>query len=232
MNIEIEEKLSLMQLSDSFFPTGMYAMSNGLEKIFLEKRIKTESEIFEFNKTMIEQQIASSECILLLRTYDSIANNNFEEIFHLDEEYCAFKTNKESREASIRIGRQLVKTIVEILQNDEKISWLEKSISNRKISGNHLIVFAFSCYCMNISKTDAMTMYLYNLVVTNVGAALRLGIIHHIEGQKIIQKLKNIISKTIKEYIQKNTSEIYQFCPELEIYQMQHQEIESKMFVT
>jgi urease accessory protein len=26
--------LSMMQLSDSFFPTGMYSMSNGLEAIF------------------------------------------------------------------------------------------------------------------------------------------------------------------------------------------------------
>ncbi len=26
--------LSMLQLSDSFFPTGMYSMSNGLEAIF------------------------------------------------------------------------------------------------------------------------------------------------------------------------------------------------------
>jgi urease accessory protein len=232
MNIEIEEKLSLLQLSDSFFPTGMYAISNGLEKIFLEKRIKTESEIFEFNKTMIEQQIGSSECILLAKTYESIEKNDFEKIILLDNEYCAFRTNKESRDASIRIGKQLVKTIVEVLENNEKISWLQQSVSDGTISGNHLVVFAFSCYCMKISKIDTLTMYLYNLVVTNVGAALRLGIIHHVDGQKIIQKLKNIISKNIEQNIHRNSFDIWQFCPELEIYQMQHQEIQSKMFVT
>jgi urease accessory protein len=31
--INIDE-LSIMQLSDSFFPTGMYTMSNGLEALF------------------------------------------------------------------------------------------------------------------------------------------------------------------------------------------------------
>ena len=30
--------LTLMQLSDSFFPSGLYTMSNGLETIFDEKR--------------------------------------------------------------------------------------------------------------------------------------------------------------------------------------------------
>ena len=35
--------LSMMQLSDSFFPTGMYSMSNGLEAIFYSgKKIKAE----------------------------------------------------------------------------------------------------------------------------------------------------------------------------------------------
>ena len=35
--------LSMLQLSDSFFPTGMYSMSNGLEAIFYSgKKMKAE----------------------------------------------------------------------------------------------------------------------------------------------------------------------------------------------
>ena len=32
--------LSMLQLSDSFFPTGAYTMSNGLEALFKKKKIK------------------------------------------------------------------------------------------------------------------------------------------------------------------------------------------------
>lgn len=32
--------ISLMQLSDSFFPTGFYTTSNGLETLFFEGKIK------------------------------------------------------------------------------------------------------------------------------------------------------------------------------------------------
>ena len=36
MNTDFSE-LSVMQLSDSFFPSGLYTMSNGLETVFDEK---------------------------------------------------------------------------------------------------------------------------------------------------------------------------------------------------
>ena len=40
--------LTLMQLSDSFFPSGLYTMSNGLETIFDEKRVSSENDVHDF----------------------------------------------------------------------------------------------------------------------------------------------------------------------------------------
>ena len=36
---DIAEDLHVMQLSDSFFPTGLFATSNGLETLFFDKKI-------------------------------------------------------------------------------------------------------------------------------------------------------------------------------------------------
>ena len=47
MNIDTSD-LTLMQLSDSFFPSGLYTMSNGLETLFDEKRVCSESDVYEF----------------------------------------------------------------------------------------------------------------------------------------------------------------------------------------
>ena len=46
MNTDFSE-LSIMQMSDSFFPTGLYTMSNGLETLFDEKQIQTVDQIEE-----------------------------------------------------------------------------------------------------------------------------------------------------------------------------------------
>jgi len=55
--------LSLMQISDSFFPTGLYTMSNGLETLFSEKRITGMDELYELVQTNIVQQIGPCDVL-------------------------------------------------------------------------------------------------------------------------------------------------------------------------
>ncbi len=69
MNTDFSE-LNVMQLSDSFFPSGLYTMSNGLETVFDEKRITTADEIQEFIHTIITQQVGPADCVALLNAYD------------------------------------------------------------------------------------------------------------------------------------------------------------------
>ena len=65
-----------------------------------------------------------------------------------------------------------------------------------------------------------------------LGAALRLGIISHTQSQKILYDLKPIMSRQVQENILKSTDQIWQFVPYLEIFQMMHEKLEAKMFVT
>ena len=55
MNTDLSE-LTLMQLSDSFFPSGLYTMSNGLETLFDEKHVLSESDVCDFLEVVLEQQ--------------------------------------------------------------------------------------------------------------------------------------------------------------------------------
>ena len=75
-------------------------------------------------------------------------------------------------------------------------------------------------------------MMLYGFSVSMVGAALRMGLIDHFEGQKILHTLKPIITNTICENINKKPSSMWQFAPEIDIIQMSHEKMHSKMFVT
>ena len=54
-----DSELTLMQLSDSFFPSGMYTMSNGLETVFDQKRVRSESDVHDFLENILEQQPVS-----------------------------------------------------------------------------------------------------------------------------------------------------------------------------
>ena len=74
---EIEQELGVMQLSDSFFPTGIFATSNGLEFLFKEKKIQGMTDLIEIIKTNIIQQIGPTDCVALANVVDGANKNDF-----------------------------------------------------------------------------------------------------------------------------------------------------------
>lgn len=229
---EISEGLHMMQLSDSFFPTGLFATSNGIETLFFEREISTAAELLELNRVIIEQQLAPGECIILANAYDSATEENFEQIKEIDEIYCSMRTNKETREASIRSGNQLARCVKEFLDTDKTLNWYGDSLHNGKVTGGYPVSFAICCNALDIGKEKAVTMFLYGFVASTVGAALRLGMIQHFEGQRIIHQTKPLIAKTARENPSKPLTDIWQFIPQMEIFQMHHEKMDSKMFIT
>ena len=83
-----------------------------------------------------------------------------------------------------------------------------------------------------IKKEKSMAMLLYGFTVSVVGAALRLGLIQHLESQKIIHDVKSTITQTIKNNEDKSVFDMWQFTPQLDIIQMSHEKMDSKMFIT
>jgi urease accessory protein len=233
MNIdEIEQELGVMQLSDSFFPTGIFATSNGLEFLFTEKKIQGMIDLIEMIKINIIQQLGPSDCVVLANAFDSASKYDLDKVMEADSIAFATKSIKEIRNASVRSGIQLIKCVSEFVKDDEILNQYKNNITENKAHGIFPVAFAISCNALKIKKEKSMMMLLYGFTVGIVGAALRLGLIHHFESQKIIHDIKPIISQTIKEYSNKSLSEIWQFAPQVDIVQMSHEKMDSKMFIT
>jgi len=233
MNIdEIEQELGGMQLSDSFFPTGIFATSNGLEFLFKEKKIQNMTDVIEIIRINIIQQMGPSDCVALANAFDSANKHDFDKVIEADNIVFATKSIKEIRDASVRSGVQLIKCVSEFVKDDEILNQYKNNIIKNKACGIFPVAFAICCNALKIKKEKSMTMLLYGFTVGVVGAALRLGLIQHFEGQKIIHNIKPIISQTIKEYSNKTLYEMWQFAPQVDIIQMSHEKMDSKMFIT
>jgi len=229
---EIEQELGVMQLSDSFFPTGIYATSNGLEFLFAEKKIHGMVDLIKLIRTNIIQQLGPSDCVALANVFDSINKYDFDKVIEVDNIVFATKSIKEIRDASTRSGVQLIKCVIEFVRDDKVLNQYKDNIIKNKVHGVFPVAFAICCNALKIKKEKSMMMMLYGFTVGIVGAALRLGLIQHFEGQKIIHNVKPIISQTIKEYSNKSLVEIWQFAPQMDIVQMSHEKMDSKMFIT
>jgi urease accessory protein len=223
--------LSMMQLSDSFFPTGMYSMSNGLEAIFYSgKKIKAE-ELRELVKTYLEYQIGPADCTALGNAYEYAARSNLAKLLEVDRTIFSVKLVQEIRDASIRSGTQLVRCIRSFSDN-KILGQYEDAIRGGQAFGPYPVALAVSANAFLIPKEKAALVMLYSFSVSIVGAALRLGMLQHFDGQKVIDELKPTIVKVIKANINRPIEGIWQFAPSIDIIQISHERMNSKMFIT
>ena len=230
MNTDFSE-LSIMQMSDSFFPTGLYTMSNGLETLFDEKQIQTVDQIEELISTIISYQLGPSDCVALSNSYDFAKLNDIDKVIQCDKQLYSMKLVKESRDAMCRSGSQMIKC-VRSFTNNNFLNLYHKEISNSNTPATHPVVTAVCSSILGIEKEKAAMMLLYGFTVSTIGAALRLGLVDHIQSQQILHKLKPNITSTIEKFMSIPLENMWQFAPQYDLVQMTHEQKFSKMFIT
>ena len=223
--------LTLMQLSDSFFPSGLYTMSNGLETMFDEKRISSEGDVYDFLEVTLEQQLGPADSVALSNAYDCAKIKDISGIIRCDNVLYSMKLIQESREASCRAGSQMLKCVTAISSDNFLNSYSEK-ISKNESPGIHPVVAGVCSFIMGIKKEQARQMMLYGFCVSTTGAALRLGLIDHIQSQKLLHKIKPIIQQTLEKFADTKINDCWQFSPQYDLIQMTHENKFSKMFIT
>lgn len=223
--------LSMLQLSDSFFPTGMYSMSNGLEAIFYSDRKMKAGQLRDLITTFIKYQIGPADCTALGNAYEQAAKSNLLKLLEVDRTIFSMKLVQEIRDASIRSGTQLVRCIRSFSDN-EILTQYDDAIRGGRAYGSYPVALALGANALSIPKRKAALMMLYSFSVSIVGAALRLGMLQHFDGQKVIDELKPTILKVVKENINRPLKGIWQFAPQIDIIQISHERMNSKMFIT
>jgi urease accessory protein len=227
-----EYEINLLQLSDSFFPSGMYSTSSGLETFFYQKRIQTSTELKQLITTYLENQIGPADCVALGNSYEYAKTSDLEKLKTIDQRIFSMKLVKEIRDVSVRSGTQLLKCISSIIADNKVLVDYQDAIKNGLASGIYPVSLAVSCAAFGIPKTKAGLIIVYTFTVSVIGAALRLGMLNHFEGQKIIDELKPVMLNTVKKNVNKQLSDMWQFAPEIDITQILHEQAETRMFIS
>jgi urease accessory protein len=232
MDIDFDNKeISILQLSDSFFPTGLYATSSGLEALSQTKKLKIK-DIFQFITMQLQQVMGPSDCTAMGYAHESCKMKDITALLKADESLYYMKLIEETRIASTRSGNQLLKCVSTFAKNKKMLKEYQSAINKGKATGVYAVSFGAVTAILDIPKKKAGMMLLYGLAVSIVGAAMRLGIVQHFEGQKILHQLGPVILRAVLENIDRPISSLWQFAPSLDILQMKHEALNSKMFIT
>ncbi|MDW0146768.1 MAG: urease accessory UreF family protein [Nitrososphaeraceae archaeon] len=223
--------ISLLQMSDSFFPTGLYATSNGLESLSQIKKLKRK-DISRFITIQLRQVIGPSDCTALGNAYESCRKRDFASLLTADKSLYFMRMVEETRSASVRSGNQLLKCVSSFTKYKKVLRVYQNAISNGNATGVYPVSLGVATWALDIPKNKAGLILFYGFAVSVIGAALRLGILEHLESQQIIHELRPIILESIMKNIERPISNMWQFAPGLDILQMKHEMMDSKMFIT
>lgn len=223
--------ISLLQMSDSFFPTGLYATSNGLESLSQIKKLKRK-DISRFITIQLRQVIGPSDCTALGNAYESCRKRDFVSLLTADKSLYFMRMVEETRSASVRSGNQLLKCVSSFTKYKKVLRDYQNAISNGNATGVYPVSLGVATWSLDIPKNKAGLILLYGFAVSVIGAALRLGILEHLESQQIIHELRPVILESIMKNIERPISNMWQFAPGLDILQMKHEMMDSKMFIT
>jgi urease accessory protein len=217
----------LMQLADSSFPSGTFGASGGLESLARSGRIKDSRGVLQFIRQQLQFQLVPCDCAVFLAVMNAAKKNDIDAAVNADNAYYSMKLVSEVRVASTRSGRQLLNSIIHIAPT-RFAKRFQKKIDSGASAGTQPACLSIAADSFGIPRKSALRMMLYSYSAGMVGAALRLGIIQHIDGQKILNQLAGDINSANIAGIHG----IWQLSPLIDILQMQHERDDLRMFIT
>jgi urease accessory protein len=223
-----DHEFHLMQLADSFFPSGMFGLSGGLESLVKTGRVKSGNDVLRFIRQQIKFQIVPCDCAVLSAVMAAAKKGDIARAAAADNRCYSMKLVREVRTASARSGRQLLNCLVN-MTDDRFAKKFYAKVEAKESAGTYPACLAAAAGALHIPEKSALRMMLYSYCVSIVGSAVRLGVITHIEGQNILTQLARDVNSAKAA---KNINELWQLAPLAEILQMQHEQDDSRMFIT
>lgn len=227
----VRKKLALIQLADSFFPTGSFTLSHGLETLVQTKQIQTLSQLKTFLQLLLKNKIATCDLVALVHAYQASQAHNLNLVKFVEQQLFAQTLIAKNRETQRKTGRALLMVASETWQ-DHQLETLKQDAAQNQIHCLHPIIFAVVSQVTGITEEDAVLAYLHSLVTGLLGAAIRLGILGHIQAQQLLWQLASDIEEAEQIAHNIKLEDMSSCTPTIDIAQMQHQKLQRRLFAS
>ena len=227
----INKIFAIIQLCDSNFPSGAFSHSFGLETFIQQDLVKNRETFEAFLKEYVFQNLVYNDGLATRIAYEFVENGDEKALWTLDEMLYISCTAAESREASRRIGQQMIRICKELYPSDLLLRYSNK-VKTKECYGHSAIVIAIICKFLSISKELAITTTLYASVSSMIQNAVRGIPLGQTDGQLLLLKMQEIIPEAILQIERLTIRELGCTQPSLEIAQMQHEQLSVRLFMS
>jgi urease accessory protein len=220
-------ELRLIQITDSAFPLGSFAFSNGLESAAKLGLIK---DISGFKKYLVNvlNQISSSELPFVNSAYKCPAEDDatFVAIFRGLE---AFITIPGMRKASITQGRSLLQAVKSVYP-EHNFQHVMLRLQDSELFTHYAAVFGIVCRTIGLRHIQTLSAYAYIALRDQTSAAIRLGLLGPHEAQSILRESLEKVNEIIERARDLEYHKAFRVAVALEIAQAHHPKLYSHLF--
>lgn len=229
---ENKDELLLLQIMGASFPVGGFTHSFGLETMISKNVVHDAVTMKEYLVSRLLVTEFHFEGPSFVKGYCFGKNNDFNSWEKLDQEITAMRLTKESREASLKMGRAFWR-ICNTTFNNQDITRCFELIRSDKMAGNYAVGAGMLCGLFHVNLERACNAYLFSVVNNSVQAGVKLIPLGQSEGQRIIFELSDDINEISKKLAEgEGQEELYNFAPFQDIMSMQHERLYTRLYIS
>ena len=228
--------LAALQLGDSFFPSGTYAHSQGLEGMVTRGWVGNVDDLAEYLRNQLTWTILPCDGVALLNAHRTAqVAGDLATLADIDWHLHAMKLPEELRVASCHSGRRILDETAPLLWG-ETLSAIHGEFRqmaiDRETPGTGAVALGVASCAANIEAKAALLMFCHSFAVGVLGAAQRLLPITHSEAQGILHRLHEPLARMMLDLEARDWSQMTSFALQTDIAAMLHEHDEVRMFAS
>ncbi|WP_332696858.1 urease accessory protein UreF [Halalkalibacter lacteus] len=223
--------LHFLQIHDSAFPIGAYTHSFGMESYIQSEKVKDKQSLLDFCHTYLFTNLVFGDGLLVKEAFILAREQNFEELVQLDQLCHAQKIASESRQGSIKMGKQFIETVLPLTDSEQLATW-RNLIKNKKINGHYAIIYGiYTAHC-GFELDDILSAFFYSSTASLIHNAVRAIPLGQSTGVQAIYSLLNPINKAVEILKEKTISDLSNSSVGIELASMEHERLHSRLFIS
>ena len=213
---------------DTFFPSGGFAFSSGLETAVQEGHVRTADELNRYATDSFRWGLGTCEAVALAQAYQASCAGDLKGVVQADRALESIKLCRETRAASHQMGRSLLHHAVPQRNGAGILEGFCAEVYAGRSPGHLAVTFGIVFQAIGWDQQQTIAGFLYQAGVGFVSASYKLLPIGQREGQRMLESWVPLFEE-ISRAVDARAS-LTSWTPIQEIYAMRHSELPSRMF--
>ena len=217
-----------LRFVDSFFPSGGYAFSSGLEAAVQGGAVRNAEELSRYVIESLTTGMGEREAVTVGIAHEAYVFGVLDMALKTDKELEAMKLGRESRTASRQMGRQIIRLAADQLARQPLIEEYLAAVEAEQTPGHLAVSLGLTLAAAGWSKEDSIAAFLYHTATGFVAAAMKLLPLGQREGQRLLESWLGVIEPISHKAAHQQV--LQSWSPIQDIYAMRHSRLESRLF--